>query len=220
MVTELEILENKFKSRFKRFGGDLIPDVVEYLKDYISKSPYTTISIGCDSIQKRKRTLYAITIMMYDSDIKNGAHVIFFRESIDKIRDIENRLGKEAVYMYELGTYINEKLSGFYNRKDLTDFERKRYKFHIAKSNGEYPHVTVYNEGDVIENVFLSALDLSYDFKLVDIHLDFNPVENAKNKSNVAYKQYSPWLRGIGYRVWSKHESFAATSAADLLVQD
>lgn len=220
MAKELEILESKFKSRFKRFGGEKIPDVIEYLKDYIAKSPDLTISIGCDSIQKRRRTVYAITIMMYDSDIKNGAHVIFFRDSVDKIRDIENRLGKEAVYMYELGTYLDETLSGLYTRRDISEIERKRYKFHIAKSNGEYPHVSIFNEAEVIENLYLSSADLAVNFKLVDIHLDFNPVENAKNKSNVAYKQYAPWLRGIGYRVFAKHLSFAASSAADLLVQD
>jgi hypothetical protein len=40
-----------FKNRFKRFGGDYIPDIIEYLSDYISKDPGVTISVGCDSIQ-------------------------------------------------------------------------------------------------------------------------------------------------------------------------
>jgi len=57
--------------------------------------------------------------------------------------------------------------------------------------------------------------------------LDFNPVEgkvdgrgHAKNRSNLSYKTYVPWLRGMGYRVFAKNIAFAATSAADLLLQD
>ncbi len=45
-----------FKDKFKRFGGDFIPDVIEYLADYIQKDPGVTISVGCDPIQKRRRT--------------------------------------------------------------------------------------------------------------------------------------------------------------------
>jgi hypothetical protein len=37
-----------FKTAFKRFGGDYIPDITQYLKDYIDKDPGVTISIGCD----------------------------------------------------------------------------------------------------------------------------------------------------------------------------
>jgi predicted RNase H-related nuclease YkuK (DUF458 family) len=69
-----------FKNRFKKFGGDYIPDITAYLRDYIEKDPGVTISIGCDSIQKRRRTVYAITIMMYNGDLKHGAHVVFFRK--------------------------------------------------------------------------------------------------------------------------------------------
>ena len=72
------------------------------------------------------------------------------------------------------------------------------------------------------------------EFKLIDLHLDFNPVEErrvkkangvegesvAKNKSNLSYKIYVPMLRGMGYRVFAKPSATAATSAADLLLQD
>ena len=83
-----------FKSKFKKFGGDYIPDIIEYLRDYIEKDPTSTITVGCDSIQKRRRTVYAITIMLYNTDIKRGAHVVFFRESCPKIRENQERLYK------------------------------------------------------------------------------------------------------------------------------
>jgi predicted RNase H-related nuclease YkuK (DUF458 family) len=107
-----------FKNRFKKFGGDYIPDIIEYLKEYVDKDPTVTISVGCDSVQKRRRTVYAITIMLYNTDIKRGAHVVFFRESCTKIRDNQERLYKEAQYLHDVGTYLDNELSSWYKRED------------------------------------------------------------------------------------------------------
>jgi len=215
-----------FKNRFKKFGGDYITDIVEYLKGYIENDPGVTISIGCDSIQKRHRTVYAITIMMHNGDLKHGAHVVFFRESCPKIRENQERLYKEAQWVHDVGTYLHEELSQFYQRNDLTDLERKRYKYHLLKCAGEYSHVPIHQEEAVLNALFLTPADM-IDFKLVDIHVDFNPFEGTKNergvtknKSYVAYKSFTPWLKGLGFRVWSKPQAFASTSAADLLLQD
>jgi predicted RNase H-related nuclease YkuK (DUF458 family) len=215
-----------FKSKFKKFGGEYIPDIIQYLKDYLSEDPTVTITVGCDSIQKRRRTVYAITIMMYNTDLRHGAHVVFFRESCDKIRDNNERLYKEAQYLHDVATYLDGELSEFYVRKDLTDIERKRYKFHLAKCNQEFSHVPVHLEEGVVNGMTLSSQD-KVDFRLVDIHIDFNPNEGRKNdkgmirnKSYAAYKSYVPWLRGLGFRTWAKPLAFGATTAADLLLQD
>ena len=215
-----------FKNRFKKFGGDYIPDIIEYLRDYINNDPGVTISIGCDSIQKRRRTVYAITIMMHNGDLRHGAHVVFFRESCPKIRENQERLYKEAQWVHDVGTYLHEELSQFYQRNDLNDLERKRYKYHLLKCAGEYSHVPIHQEEAVLNALFLTPADM-IDFRLVDIHVDFNPFEGTmnergvtKNKSYIAYKSFTPWLKGLGFRVWSKPMAFASTSAADLLLQD
>ena len=215
-----------FKRKFKKFGGEYIPDIVEYLKDYIKKDPNVTITIGCDSIQKRRKTIYAVTIMLYNGNIKNGAHVVFFRENHSKIRDNQERLYKEAVYLHDIGTYINNELSEFYKRMDLSDLERKRYKYHLLRCSGEYNHVLPGQEEGVVKNLTLTPSDL-IDFKLVDLHVDFNPAPGnmnekgvSKNRSYPAYKSYVPWLRGMGFRTWAKPSGFASTSAADLLLKD
>ena len=219
-------MEKMYKSKFKRFGGEYIPDIIEYLKDYIEKDPTVTISVGCDSIQARRRTTYAITIMFYNTDIKNGAHVVFFRESHPKVRDNQERLFKEAQYLHDIGTYLDKELSEFYTRKDLVDIERKRYKYHLLKCAGEYGHVPIHQEEGVMKNLTLVPADMM-DFRLVDLHVDFNPVEGSinergisKNRSYQSYKAYVPWLRGMGFRTWAKPMSFASTSAADLLLKD
>ena len=210
-----------FKDKFKKFGGTFIPDIIEYLKDQLTKDPGLTITAGCDSIQLRRRTVYAITIMMYNGDVKKGAHVVFFRESCPKIRENQERLYKEAQYLHDLGNFLDIELSGFYKREDLTDIEKKRYKYHLAKCNGEYSHVPDHQEEGVVRNLLMTPAD-NIDFKLVDLHVDFNPFEgnSGKNKSYVAYKSFVPWLRGLGFRVWAKPMAFASTSAADLLLKD
>jgi len=215
-----------YKSRFRKFGGDHIPDIVEYIKNFIDKDPTVTITVGCDSIQKRRKTTFANTIMLYNTDIRNGAHVVFFRESVSKIRDNQERLFREAKYLNDIGTYLDEELSKFYVRKDLTLDEMKRYKYHILRCKGEYSNVICDQEDGIIKNIILTDDD-KVDHRLVDLHVDFNPVESTitgkglhKNKSNDAYKSYVPWLRGMGFRTWAKPLAHAATSAADLLLKD
>jgi len=215
------------RGSFKKFGGEFVTDIVEYLKSYIEKDPGITISVGCDSIQKRKRTIYACTIMMYNTDIKNGAHVVFFRENVDKIRDNFERLYKESQYCYEIAEFLDKELSAFYVRTDLTETERKKYKFHLTKCEGNNLHIPLHQEENFVKNISLSEFEKTNVYKLVDIHVDFNPFEgtvnergHSKNKSNVAYRSYVPWLKGMNFRVFSKPSAYAATSAADLLLQD
>jgi predicted RNase H-related nuclease YkuK (DUF458 family) len=209
-----------FRDKFKKFGGEFIPDIIKYLEDRIEEDPGITITVGCDSLQLRRKTVYALTIMLYNGDVRRGAHVVFHRISCAKIRENQERLYKEAQYLHDLGTFIHDNLEPNYIRKDLTDFERKSYKYHLAKCAGEYSHVPQHQEEGVIKNMLLTPADLM-DFKLVDIHVDFNPFEgiNGKNKSHVAYKSFVPWLRGLGFRVWGKPLAHASTTAADLLLK-
>jgi predicted RNase H-related nuclease YkuK (DUF458 family) len=217
----------EIRKRFKKFGGEFIPDIIEYLKEQLQEDPKLTISVGCDSIQKRRKTLYAITIMIYNGDVKNGAHLVFFRDNIIKVKNNFERLQKEAEYLHDVGEFLNAELAPFYQREDLSELTRKKYKFHLLRCNGEFEKLQIHDEENVIKNLTLTPADLAVEFKLVDLHLDFNPVEGAmdargfsKNRSNLSYKSYVPWLRGMGYRVWAKPLAFAATSAADLLLQD
>lgn len=216
-----------FEDRYKKFGGDWIPNIIDYLKVKIEANPDITISVGCDSIQKRRKTIYANTIMMYDTDIKNGAHVIFFRETIDKVRDNHERLHKEAQYVHDVAEFLNEGLSPFYKRKDITDFQRKSYKYHLKSCEGELTGLNIQDVDRFISNINLSEYERLKNYKLVDMHLDFNPFASSRNgrymtnnRSFAAYNAYVPWLRSLDYRVFAKPVAFAATSAADLLLQD
>jgi predicted RNase H-related nuclease YkuK (DUF458 family) len=210
-----------YRDKFKKFGGEMIPDIIEYLKEIIEREPTSTISVGCDSIQVRRRTIYAVTVMSYNADVRNGAHVVFFRESCPKIRETQERLYKEAQYLHDVGTFINDELEKFYTRKDITDIERRKYKYHLLKSAGEFSETLLHNEEGVMNNLTLTEAD-RVEVKQIDLHVDFNPFPGStnRNRSYIAYKSYVPWLRGLGFRVWAKPLSFGATSAADLLLKN
>ena len=99
METMMDKEANKIaltRYKFKKFGGEKIPDIVEYIKNYTNDHPNVTISLGCDSVQRRKKTIFAFTLMFYSVSIKNGAHVVYFRENVNKIRDNHERLLKAA----------------------------------------------------------------------------------------------------------------------------
>lgn len=215
-------------NKFKKFGGEKITNIIEYIKDYVAEHPNVTISLGCDSVQRRKKTVYAFTLMFYSVSIRNGAHVVYFRENVTKIRDTYDRLYKEAEFLQQIAEWLDGELSKFYVRQDLTELEQKRYKFHLAKCNGEFAHVRPENEDVVIQNLTLTDADKvrASQFRTIDLHLDYNPFEGkvdnrgfAKNKSNISYKAYTPWLKGLNYRVFCKPSSPAAASAADLLLK-
>lgn len=165
--------------------------------------------------------MYANTIMMHNSDIRNGAHVVFFRESVPKVYDTFTRLYKEAEFMLELGNYLQEELEPFYTRQDLTLDERRRYKLHLLREEGQYRDISLTEERLLLKNLYLTEQEKTQEYKLIDIHLDFNYEEgkNAGNKSYTAFKAATPWLRSLGFRVWTKPNSPAASSAADLLLK-
>ena len=169
------------KKSFKKFGGDWIPDIIEYLKELIKENPGVTISVGVDSVQKRKRTIYACTLMMYNKDVRNGAHVVFFRENHDKIHDNHERLHKEAQMAFDIAEFLHNELSTFYVRQDLTDFERKAYKFYLMKCSGNYDYIQPSDLDRYINNLSLTPFEKEVEYKLVDIHIDFNPFESTQN---------------------------------------
>jgi predicted RNase H-related nuclease YkuK (DUF458 family) len=213
-----------YNSRFKKFGGEQIPDVIEYIREIMEREPGSVVSVGCDSIQVRRRTIYAVTVMIYDTEVKKGAHVVFFRESCPKIRETQERLYKEAQYLNDVGTWINDELEKVGVTRNLPELEKRKYKYHLLKSAGEYANVELHNEEAVVRNLVMTDGDLM-DTKVIDLHVDFNPFESSqyekghRNKSFIAYKSYVPWLRGLGFRVWAKPLAFSATSAADLLLK-
>jgi len=199
--------------KFRTFKGLPIHNVSEYIMDHLRKDPFMTISVGSDSIQRKSKSMYAVTIMMYDSELKKGAHIIYARKNLPKIKDTFVRLQHEVDFSYSVAQFLDRNLGHEYKRQDLTLMERKKYKHHLKICNGE-------SVSDDINTVILTEFEKVQEFKNIDIHLDLNPFDgNSKNKSHISYKTYVPWLRGMGYRVFCKPIAVAATNGADLIIQ-
>ncbi len=212
------MLQN-INSSFKKFGGHKIPNLIDYLKEKLEQDPQLTISIGCDSKNMRSKTAYAVTVVLYNHFLKNGAHVIFNRIYFDKFVDTFTRLYNEAEMMNELGNFIHANLFDF-KRNDLDIDSRKKYKFHLQQYNGKFQDLNPIDEYNVINSTFLTDDELNAEYKICDVHLDYNICDgNGKNRSYALTKSTVPWLRSQGFRTFIKDKSFAASSAADLLLK-
>lgn len=102
------------KRKFRKIGGEEIPDVVSYIQSHIKKGEDVRIMVGCDSKQKRKITLYSLVIVLYDEERHKGAHVIYLRIRTPKERDLFSRMMNEAVYSLNLSLWLDSNLEDFY----------------------------------------------------------------------------------------------------------
>lgn len=92
---------------FKTLHGKLIPDVVEYIKDYLTTKPETQILIGSDSqCYGNKKTVYGVVIALYSPG--KGAHVLCTRETVPMERNLNTRLMTETWKSIELAEYLRE----------------------------------------------------------------------------------------------------------------
>ncbi len=212
--------------RFKKFGGKMITDLGQYVRDYLEERPGETIYIGCDSDVRRngRKVMYADIVAFYDNDRNDGVHYIFERELINgnqvkykksgnKTKDKElhrknltssifMRIWHEVERLEVLGEYFEKELEGHY----------KRYTTEELVKMGYGPHQN----------------------KLVDLDIDINPNPGwtpwqeelirmgkepgiPKNRSNIVYKAAKAHLEGLGYRVRFKPHSWAAKCAADTI---
>lgn len=127
------------KRKFKKFGGEVIDDIIEYLKPFINKGDDMRIIVGCDSQQKRSYTMYALAIVLYDQSLHNGAHVVFMRIRDKKEKSLINRLMNESLYSLDLAEYLDNNLEGFYIKPN---FEKCKYNGLIPSKKIEI-HVDV-----------------------------------------------------------------------------
>ncbi len=108
---------------YKKFGGEILEDLGQYCRDYVKENPDIIVSVGCDSKQLRRKTLYAVVVCFQHPG--NGVHVVFARKRLPKIRDLFTRLWNEAEFSRELGDYLEKELRGSYVRKLAEDEEAR-----------------------------------------------------------------------------------------------
>lgn len=182
---------------FKLFGGNQIKNVGEYILDYVAKYPEIMIFVGTDSVQLRKNTLYATAIVLYHPG--NGAHVIFKRHILPKIKDLYTRLWNEVEYTKKVAGFLNKNLEGKYKFIWTKDTLRQYKNMNRMPSDHEL------NEANE---------KLKFE-KLIFVDLDFNSSEN--HKSYIVHDAAVNLFKSLGYRVRTKPKAWAASCAADLV---
>jgi predicted RNase H-related nuclease YkuK (DUF458 family) len=80
---------------FKTLYGKTIPDVIDYIKNYLTDKEDVEILIGSDSqCYNNSKTVYGVVIALYTKG--KGAHVLCTRESTQMERDLSTRLINEV----------------------------------------------------------------------------------------------------------------------------
>lgn len=183
-----QTMENKFK----KFGGEEIANVGEYLREYLKKYPNTSVYVGTDSKARRGKVTYATCICLYDEIRKDGVHYIFKRDAEIGKLDIFSRMWREVEKSVEVAEMLEVELEGHLKRYSIEDLMVMR-----NPAGGYYK---------VNQN------------KLVGIDVDINPVpDGGKNQSNVAYESAKGYVVGLGYRERFKTQgAWAAQCAADM----
>lgn len=118
------------RKKFKKFNGEFIEDIVEYIKDNASNGEDVRVIVGCDSQQRRSYTIYALTIMLYDEMLHRGAHIVFMRIRTKKEKDMFTRLMNESLYSLDLANWLDDK---------LIDGVYKKPRFKNNEYDGSFP---------------------------------------------------------------------------------
>ena len=223
------------EKQFKKFGGEMIADLGEYVREYVSKYPGVSIYVGCDSDELNSQMIcYVTTICFYDEFRKDGAHYIFTRENVptkrkwvDKSGDpkedkrkikeakqenIFNKIWGEVERLAELGDYFEKELSGIVHPKSMDELKRKGFDVHQTR--------LVNLDVDINPD---PGLDIPKDLKgnsaEIIKYIDEHKFKSGRNKSNLLYDAARAYLEGLGYRTRFKPNAWASSVAADFHVR-
>lgn len=141
------------RKKFRKYDGETIEDIVQYISDYVKKGGDVRVIVGCDSIQRKSYTMYALTIMLYDEMIHKGAHIVYMKIRTKKERDVFSRIMNESLYSLDLSNWLDEKLDGIYNKPNFisNDYDgsvpTKKVEIHVdvnpdyGKNNKNKSHI-------------------------------------------------------------------------------
>lgn len=91
---------------FKTLGTKQEVDLIPYIQDYVKQHENIEILLGTDSQNHKKETTFAIVIALRKP--KNGAHVLFCKYDVPRIKENNLRLTEEVWQSIEVAEYIRE----------------------------------------------------------------------------------------------------------------
>lgn len=115
---------------FKTLSGRNQVDLISYINEYRVNHPNFEILVGCDSQNRRKETIYAIVIGLYNPG--KGAHVLYSRFSVPREKDNVTRLINEVWFSVEVAEQIRVELDVRAKFIDIDLNPDPRYKSNAA----------------------------------------------------------------------------------------
>ena len=92
--------------KFRKFKQSEEIELIDYVRDYLSKNDDIELLVGTDSQNHGKKTVYAVVVALYKPG--KGAHVIYRKWSVEKERVNAVRLINEVWYSIEVAEVLKE----------------------------------------------------------------------------------------------------------------
>jgi len=116
--------------KFKKIGGENVTDLLSYTKEILAKNPDSKIHVGCDSQSYATKTVYVTTVVFrYEN---KGAHVIYKREVIPKVKDLWSKLWGELNRAIDVAGYLKFEGKIDIHQIDLDYNTSPKYKSNIV----------------------------------------------------------------------------------------
>jgi predicted RNase H-related nuclease YkuK (DUF458 family) len=111
---------------FKILNNNTLIDLISYIKQYLEVHSNVDIIVSCDSQNRKRETIYAIVIGLYNPG--KGAHVLYSRFTTLRERENTVRLLNEVWFSVEVAEKINNELNVRAKWIDIDLNEDKKYK--------------------------------------------------------------------------------------------
>jgi predicted RNase H-related nuclease YkuK (DUF458 family) len=189
-VAFLLLKKNKIMDNlvWRKYNGERILNINDYVLNYVKNVDRgAKVIVGCDSDNQSRKTSYAITVVFYNENRRDGAHVVYATYKVPKIKDIITKLWNEAVFVHSVAESLHESLRGHYYYK----FEKNYY------------------DNSTPDKLVEIHVDLNA------TRNTRNGARMSDNKSNKIYNDVMGWLCGERYKVMAKPYGWGSSSCAD-----
>lgn len=115
---------------FKKIGGESVVDLLSYTRGILEKNPGSKIHVGCDSQTYATKTVYVTTVVFrYEG---RGAHVIYKREVVQRVKDLWSKLWGELNRAIDVAGYLKFEGNVDIHQIDLDYNTSPKYKSNIV----------------------------------------------------------------------------------------
>jgi hypothetical protein len=115
---------------FKKASDGSKVDLVNYTRQILSEHPECEIYVGCDSQNVDKQTVYATAVVFRYG--RNGAHVIYFKDGVKRIKDLRIKLMGEVERSINVSEFLKNEAGITIFRIDLDYNKDPKHRSNIV----------------------------------------------------------------------------------------